>query len=354
MARKGPKLRLGPVLAVIVAALLGGVVGGLIVNALRSDDDSTATDAAGACAATSVAERDLPAVVTIKAAGTGGQGTGSGSIIRPDGYVLTNNHVISGAAAGGSVEVVFNDGETVAARIKGRDPTTDLAVLKVPESDVPKVISLGETSEVRFGAPVIALGAPLGLSNTVTSGIVSTLDRTISVADGPSRALLVDAIQTDAAINPGNSGGALVDCDGKLIGIPTAGATVPNTAGGASTGSVGIGFAIPIDLAKLVSEEIIRTGEANHSYIGLQATLAQSPDGTPTGLRVTAVDPAGPAAQAGLEAGDLITAIDGEEATSSDQLLALTLTKRAGAALELEVESAGATQTLTVTLGTKP
>jgi putative serine protease PepD len=352
-SNQGPNLRRGPVLAVIVAALVGGVIGGLIVDALRSDGSSDA-ESPGACPATSVAERDLPSVVTIKVGGAAGQGTGSGTIIRPDGYVLTNNHVIATAASGGRVEVVFNDGDTAAATIKGRDPTTDLAVLKVPEADAPKTIALGESSEVRFGAPVIALGAPLGLSNTVTSGIVSSLDRTISVPDGPSRALLVDAIQTDASINPGNSGGALVDCDGKLVGVPTAGATVPNAAGEPSSGSVGIGFAIPIDLANLVAEEIIRTGEAHHAYLGLQATLVQSPDGTQRGLQVTAVDPTGPAAQAGLATGDLITTIDGDPATSSDQLLALTLKNRAGDTLELEVERNGAPQTVTLTLGTAP
>jgi putative serine protease PepD len=352
------KLRTGPVIAVLVAAVVGAVAGGLIAAAVGSDDDdgSSAGGSEGACAATEVAERDLPSVVTIKVAGAAGQGSGSGSIIRPEGYVLTNNHVIAAAAGGGRVEVVFNDGETEQATIVGRDPSTDLAVLKVPESEALRPIELGESAEVRIGAPVIALGAPLGLANTVTGGIVSALERTVSVpGEGPRTfALLVDAIQTDAAINPGNSGGALVDCDGRLIGVPTAGATVPNAAGEASAGSVGIGFAIPTYLAMIVAEEIIATGHAEHAYIGLQAGLVQGPDGKPGGLRIVAVDPTGPAAQAGLKTGDVITRIDGDAVTSSDQLIALTLTKRAGATLEVEFERDGATHTVSVTLAGAP
>jgi putative serine protease PepD len=354
--RRGTRFRWGPVVAVIVAAILGGIVGGLIVDATRSDDDNGTAAGDAACAATTVADRDLPSVVTIKVAGAGGQGTGSGSIIDTDGHVLTNNHVIASAAAAGRVEVVFNDGETAEATIVGRDPSTDLAVLKVAGPEALHPIALAATDEVRIGAPVIALGAPLGLSNTVTSGIVSAVGRNVSVpgTDAQATALLVDAIQTDASINPGNSGGALVDCAGRLVGVPTAGATVPNASGERSAGSVGIGFAIPVDLAKTVADEIISTGHAEHSYLGLQASLVQAPDGSPSGLRVVAVDPAGPAAQAGIEAGDLITEVDGEPVTGSDQLLALTLTKRAGAQVEMQLERQGAAQAVTVTLGKAP
>jgi putative serine protease PepD len=356
--RRRTNVRTGPIVAVVVAALLGGVAGGLIVDALRSDDDNSSGGgtSAGACAATTVAERDLPSVVTIKVAGAGGQGTGSGSIIRADGYVLTNNHVIAAAASEGRVEVTFNDGETATAQITGRDPTTDLAVLKVPDSENLHPIAIGDSSETAIGAPVIALGAPLGLSNTVTSGIVSALDRMITVpGEEPARtALLVDAIQTDASINPGNSGGALVDCDGRLIGVPTAGATVPNAAGERSAGSVGIGFAVPIFLAETVADEIIETGHAEHAYVGLRTGLVQGPEGTPAGLRVVAVDPNGPAAQAGIQPGDVITEIEGEPARSGDQLLALTLKQRAGSTIELEVERGGQQRTVTVALTAAP
>ncbi len=354
---RGTRFRWGPVIAVAVAALLGGVVGGLIVNATRSDNDDGSAEAGdAACAATTVADRDLPSVVTIRVAGAGGQGTGSGSIMDTDGHVLTNNHVIASAASAGRVEVVFNDGETTQATIVGRDPSTDLAVLELAGGEALHPIKLAASDEVRIGAPVIALGAPLGLSNTVTSGIVSAIGRNISVpgTDAHATALLVDAIQTDASINPGNSGGALVDCAGRLVGVPTAGATVPNASGERSAGSVGIGFAIPVDLAKTVADEIIGTGHAEHSYLGLQATLDQAPDGSPTGLRVVAVDPTGPAAQAGIEAGDLITEVDGEPVTGSDQLLALTLTKRAGEQVQMQVERQGAAHSVTVTLDSAP
>jgi putative serine protease PepD len=350
--RRGGGFRTGPVIAVVVAALLGGVAGGLIVDALEDGDGGSSAATEAGCSATSVAERDLRSVVTIKVVGAGGGGSGSGSILDTDGHVLTNNHVIAAAASAGHVEVVFNDGETSDATIVGRDPSTDIAVLKLADTEGLQPIALGDSSEVRIGAPTIALGAPLGLSNTVTSGIVSALDRNVSVpGEGSQAALLVDAIQTDASINPGNSGGALVDCEGRLIGVPTAGATVPNASGEASAGSVGIGFAVPANLAKAVADEIIATGKVEHGYIGLQASPAQAPDGEPAGLRVAAVDPVGPAAQAGIQVGDVITAVEGEAVDSSDQLLALTLTRRAGSTLKMEIERAGATHSVTITLG---
>ena len=208
-------------------------------------ESSTAgSSTVSACAVTPVADGVIPSVVTIAASGSGGGGTGSGEVIRSDGYILTNNHVISVAASGGSVQVLFADGQTEAATITGRDPQTDLAVLHVQPSRGLKVIALGSSSTVKVGEPVVAIGAPLGLSGTVTSGIISALDRNVQVpGDNDQSALLVSARQTDAAINPGNSGGALVNCAGQLIGVPTAGATVPNSGGG----SIGLGFAIPVD-----------------------------------------------------------------------------------------------------------
>jgi putative serine protease PepD len=354
-SRRRGGLRTGPIIAVCVAAILGGLIGALIVSSTSSDGDSSG-GGAGACDATSVATNDLPSVVTIKVTGADGNGgSGSGSILDTEGHILTNNHVIAAAATGGHVGVIFNDGETASATITGRDPATDLAVIKVDHAGDLHPITLGESQDVKIGAPTIALGAPLGLSNTVTSGIVSALDRNVAVpGEGSRPALLVDAIQTDASINPGNSGGALVDCDGKLIGVPTAGATVPNANGESSSGSVGIGFAVPIELAKAVAEEIISTGKVEHAYIGLQATPAQGTDGTPAGLRVVAVDHNGPAAEAGIKVGDTITEIEGEAVHGSDQLLAQTLTRRAGDSLKLTVERDGSPSTVTVTLGGSP
>jgi putative serine protease PepD len=345
------------------ALVVGGVVGGVIAAATTSPASSATTgssSAAGsstvsACAVTPVADQVLPSVVTIAASGSGGSGTGSGEVIQSDGYILTNNHVISIAANGGSVQVLFSDGQTTPATITGRDPQSDLAVLHVQPSHELKVIALGSSASVKVGEPVVAIGAPLGLSGTVTSGIISALDRTVEVpGENDKSALLVSAMQTDAAINPGNSGGALVNCAGQLIGVPTAGATVPGSGGG----SIGLGFAIPVDLAKTIADEIIATGRVTHAFFGLQtipippAAAAQA--GVPEGLFVQAVTPGGPAAMAGLRADDVITTIDGEPATSNIQLQELTLTKKPGDTVSIGYTRAGQATTATITLGAQP
>jgi len=298
-------------------------------------------------------------VVTISARGTGGGGTGSGEVIKSDGYILTNNHVIAIAANGGSVEVLFSDGTSQPATIVGRDVQTDLAVLKVQDTQGLKPIALGSSSSVQVGQPVVALGAPLGLSGTVTSGIVSALDRTVEVpAEDNKNALLVSAVQTDAAINPGNSGGALVNCADQLIGVPSAGATVPTENGGSSAGNIGIGFAIPVDIAKTISNEIIATGTVTHAFFGLQTVpipeAAAAEAGVSGGLYVAGVVPGGPAASAGLREGDVITEIDGAPATSNVQLQELTLTKKPGETVTLTYVRDGKTNKATVTLGSTP
>jgi putative serine protease PepD len=261
----------------------------------------------------------------------------------------------SGRLADRSVHVLFADGQSAAATITGRDPQTDLAVLKVQVSHQLKVIALGSSSSVKVGQPVVALGAPLGLSGTVTSGIVSALDRTVEVPGENDRsALLVSAMQTDAAINPGNSGGALVNCAGQLVGVPTAGATVPGSGGG----SIGLGFAIAVDLAKTIADEIIATGRVTHAFFGLSTVpippAAAAQAGVPEGLFVQAVTPGGPAAMAGLRADDIITTIDGQPATSNIQLQELTLTKKPGDTVSLGYTRAGHSATATVTLGAQP
>jgi putative serine protease PepD len=351
----------------IPAFAVVGVGAGFIGAAIASPDSAVAVSSAGnvaassaaACAVTSVADNVLPSVVTITASGQAGAGTGSGEVIRTDGYILTNNHVISPAVSGGKVEVTFATGTSVPATIVGRDILTDLAVLKVsPPKDL-KAIALGSSESVRVGEPVVALGAPLGLSGTVTSGIVSALDRTVEVpAENDSSALLVSAVQTDAAINPGNSGGALVNCSGELVGVPSAGATVPSPSGGASAGSVGLGFAIPVDLAKTIANEIISTGRVTHAFFGLQALpippAAAAEAGLSEGLFVAGVVADGPAAKAGLRQGDVITKVDGQPATTSVQLQELTLTKGPGTKVTIDYERSGTAGTATVTLGTQP
>jgi putative serine protease PepD len=353
-----------PWLVLAGALVVGGVAGGAIVAATKSSAAPTTSGSGGSaqvsvCNVTSVANQVIPSVVTISASGRGGSGTGSGEVIRSDGYILTNNHVIAIAANGGSVEVQFSDGQTAPATITGRDPQTDVAVLKVDTSRKLQVIALGSSSSVQIGEATVVIGAPLGLSGTVTSGIVSALDRTIQVpAEDDKTALLVGAIQTDASINPGNSGGAMVNCSGQLIGVPTAGATVPSPSGESSGGSIGLGFAIPVELADTIADEIIATGSVTHSYFGLASVpippAAAAQGGVPQGLFVQTVVPGGPAAQAGLREGDVIIKINGEPATSTVQLQELTLTKRPGATVQLEYWRDGQTATATVTLGTQP
>jgi putative serine protease PepD len=346
------------------ALVIGGVVGGVIGAATKSSaapaaPSSSTSSQVSACNVTAVANEVSPSVVTISASGKGGAGTGSGEVIESDGYILTNNHVISIAANGGSVEVQFSDGQTAPATITGRDPMTDLAVLKVNTSRKLPVIPMGTSSSVQVGEATVVIGAPLGLSGTVTSGIVSALDRTIQVpADNDTTALLVSAIQTDASINPGNSGGAMVNCSGQLIGIPSAGATVPSSSGESSGGSIGLGFAIPVDLAKTIADEIISTGTVTHAYFGLATVslpeAAAAEGGVPQGLFVQSVVAGGPSAQAGIQIGDVITKINGAAATSTVQLQELTLTKKPGDTVQLETWRNGTTSTVTVTLGTQP
>jgi len=226
-------------------------------------------------------------------------------------------------------------------------------------SDLRGKAALGASSSLRVGEATVVIGSPLGLSGTVTSGIVSALDRTVQVpGENDTTALLVSAIQTDASINPGNSGGAMVNCSDQLIGIPTAGATVPSSSGESSGGSIGLGFAIPLDLAKTISDEIIATGSVTHAFFGLQTLpippVAAEQAGVPGGLYVRAVTPGGPAAQAGLQAEDVITHINGEPATSNVQLQELTLTKKPGDTVSLDYWRNGHTAKTSVTLGIQP
>jgi putative serine protease PepD len=339
-----------------LGALVAGAAGGAIVAASDRDDTTTVAGAAATCRATSIATQGLPSVVKISIQGARAGGTGSGEIIRRDGYILTNNHVISAAANGGSISVLFSDGTSTDAQLVGRDPQTDLAVVKVQGDQSLPVITFGDSARLRTGDDVFALGAPLGFPNTVTRGIVSALERTVEVpSDGTSTALLVAAVQTDAAINPGNSGGALVDCATRLVGVPTAGAVVPSESGG-SVGNIGIGFAIPSNLAKSVSDEIIASGHVTHSSFGIQVAplvpAAPGERGTTHGVFVTGVVPGGPSDQAGLQAGDIITGIDGKLVTGAEDVQAVTLTKKPGDKVEVAYERNGARQTTTVTLGT--
>jgi putative serine protease PepD len=359
MAPRGPQSRrLSPwILAAgaAVIAVVGGVVGGVIVHATTNSSGSGASGADTRCPAVAVSDKVLPSVVTLSVSNGAAQGSGSGEIIRTGGYILTNDHVISAGAVGGTIDVLFSSGHTERATLVGRSVAWDLAVVKVQDTGDLPVITIGRSESVRVGQPVVALGAPLGLSGTVTSGIVSALGRDVSVpVSGGETARLPGAIQTDASINPGNSGGALVDCSGRLVGINTAIATVPTASGEAGGGSVGIGFAIPVDLATVVADQLINTGR----FVPLATGLVTTPiprsvadeAHTENGLFVQTVSPGGPAAQAGLRPGDIIISADGKPTSTPDSVLLATLQKRVGDKLRVEYLRSGQTQTATLTL----
>jgi putative serine protease PepD len=354
------------IVAALVVGLLAGLLGGFIGQKLAGTTSgapgtarSSSSGTTGSCDAVSIANSVLPTIVTIQVQNGDAGGVGSGEIVRSDGYIVTNNHVISPAATGGSITVVFSSGEQVAATLVGRDPKTDLAVLKVSSSDKLPTIGIGNSAKVVVGEPVVALGAPLGLSSSVTAGIVSALGRNVPVpSDNGTNALLAGAIQTDASINPGNSGGALVDCAGNLIGINTAIATVPNASGEAGGGSVGIGFAVPVDQAMAITKELIANGKVAYPYFGV--SVAPIPPAVARkfnvtdGLYVQSVTPGGPSAQAGLQPGDVITSVDGHAATSPETLTAITLTKKVGDTVDVKYLRDGSSKTTTVTLGAAP
>jgi len=339
-----------------IAAVVGLGTGAL--GAWLAGSPARTASSAGSCDAVAVSSAVLPAVVTIHVDGAGGSGVGSGGIVRKSGYILTNDHVIAAGANGGRITVAFANGRTVDATLVGRDPRSDLAVLKVSTGAALPVISLGDSGDVVVGQPVVALGAPLGLSSTVTAGIVSALGRDVPVPSGGGTTTLAGAIQTDAAINPGNSGGALVDCRGELIGINTAISTVPNAQGVGGGGSVGIGFAVPVNWAMRVADQLIEDGSVTYAYFGAEVTpiprsVAQR-WGIDDGLFVQAVDPNGSVAAAGIAPGDIITAIDGRPAARNDVLTRLMFTKKAGDTLTVTYLRDGATRTSTVTLVAEP
>ena len=368
---KKPDSKIWIVLAgALVLGLIGGLIGGFAGGFAgeRADSSNTSGSSGSAtsgasgdlsqivCDATQVADTVLPAIVTISVESSSGSGVGSGSIIREDGYILTNNHVISAAATEGTITVLFSNGESETATLVGRAPKADIAVLKVDASAKLPAIAIGDSESLVVGQPVVALGAPLGLSSTVTTGIVSALGRDVTVPSDDDRlALLAGAIQTDAAINPGNSGGALVDCTGAQIGVNTAIATVGSSE---ASGNVGIGFAVPMSLAQSIVEQLIENGTVTYPYMGIAVVLisadAAEKFGTPQGLFVDSVTPGSPAADAGIQEGDIITKLDGQSATTLTALTRIQLTKKVGDVVSVTYLRDGTETTTDVTLGTEP
>src|SRR5690606_8161238 len=294
-----------------------------------------------------------------------GQTGGSGVILTEDGLILTNNHVVSSAGSGGQVTVKFSDGLTAPATVKGTDPSTDVAVLQAEGVSGLRKATLGDSDRIRVGDPVLAIGSPLGLEGSVTAGIVSALNRTLTVGgeerrlppgwggerQGGAPTTIGGAIQTDAAINPGNSGGALVNAAGQVIGINTAIATA------GSQGNIGVGFAIPINTAKRIADQLAESGTATHAFLGVTVrdTTVQL-NGRPTpGAEVGSVTGDGPAAQAGVTAGDVITKIGDRRIEGADDVVAAVRGFKPGDRVTITVVRDGKERTVTVTLGeTRP
>ena len=282
----------------------------------------------------SVAQKVLPSVVSITVEAGNSGDTGSGSIISEDGTIITNNHVIAGAANGGKISVTLNDGTTYPADIVARDPETDIAVIKAQGASDLTPISLGDSSKLEVGQEVVAVGSPLGLDATVTSGIISAQNRPVQASSESSdQSTLIDAIQTDAAINPGNSGGALVDMDGNLIGIPSVIASLGSSSMSQGSGSIGLGFAIPIDQARDIAEQLIKNGKVQHPVIGVQVAK----ESTAHGAVIVDVPSDSDAAKAGLKRGDVVTKVDGRTIDSGLSLIAAIRSHKVGDTVKMEV-----------------
>ncbi|MFD3869141.1 S1C family serine protease [Streptomyces sp. NPDC058623] len=364
----------GLIAAVLVAALLAGGVGGGIGYwaAERSEGGSGSTTISATTpkdlkrdsgSIAGLAAASLPSVVTIEAsasAGDGEGGTGTGFVYDQQGHILTNNHVVASAANGGKVSAIFSDGKKYEAEVIGRAQGYDVAVLKLknPPAGL-KPLALGDSDKVAVGDSTIAIGAPFGLSNTVTTGIVSAKNRPVASGDGSgSKNSYMSALQTDASINPGNSGGPLLDGRGAVIGINSAIQSAGNGGfGGGQAGSIGLGFAIPINQAKNVAESLIKTGKPVYPVISVSVDLQAKTDGAKVSEQGAPanelVDPNGPAGKAGLKPGDLITEFGGKPVDSGPTLISMIWTYKPGDTVKLTYQRDGKPTTVDITLGSR-
>ncbi|MDQ0795145.1 S1C family serine protease [Streptomyces sp. B1I3] len=362
----------GLVAAVAVAALVAGGIGGALGFWAADSSDGSSSGSTTVAASNSpkdfkraagtvagVAAQALPSVVTIDAqSGDGEGGTGTGFVYDKEGHILTNNHVVASAADSGQLTATFSDGKKYDAEVVGRAQGYDVAVLKLknaPDGLTP--LPLGDSDKVAVGDSTIAIGAPFGLSNTVTTGIISAKDRPVASGDGSSnKNSYMSALQTDASINPGNSGGPLLDAGGAVIGINSA---IQSTSGGgvgqSQAGSIGLGFAIPVNQAKNVAEQLIKTGQPVYPVIGATVTMEEKTGGaviSDQGAGGTpAVTPNGPAAQAGLKAGDVITKFNDTVVESGPTLIGEIWTHKPGDKVTITYKRDGRTATAELTLG---
>ncbi|MDP9026001.1 MAG: trypsin-like peptidase domain-containing protein [Actinomycetota bacterium] len=397
--------------ALAVGAIVGGAAGGGVVAAAMSSSDRSSSTSASTpqtitvnnkddvSTTTAVAAKAGPSVVTISVATSAESGTGSGVVLTSDGYVLTNTHVVTldGASAAGTIEVTAANGKLYKATVVGTDPIVDLAVIKLTDASGLQPIEFGNSNNLNVGQKAIAIGAPLGLSNTVTDGIISSLNRSIQIASSAvpnsssgdtstpgsgsspfnfwnfgggsggtgsggsggttttpttqSAEISLPVIQTDAPINPGNSGGALLDSSGKLIGINVAIASTGSTDASSQSGSIGVGFAIPAQLAKRISGEIIKDGKGSHGLLGASVTTATSSSSSVVGALIAEVSSGGGADKAGLKKGDVVTSFNGIPITDSTDLTAQVRSLAAGSTAKVTFVRGSDSSTVSVTLG---
>lgn len=329
-ASKKPSLPTASIVVLaLVAGLLGGVLGGDATKGLISRGvnlvSSTSTIERSPDSVAGIAARVLPSVVSIETMSSDGGGTGSGFVIDSNGYLLTNNHVVADSL---TIKVLLNDGREYSAKILGRDESYDLAVLKIETTGL-KALQFGDSDKVQVGDAVIAFGSPLGLSGTVTQGIISAKDRPVTAGDSNSATSFISALQTDAAINPGNSGGPLVDATGAVIGVNSAIASLGSSLGSQS-GSIGLGFAIPINQARKTADQLIKDGKATYPVIGVAVDMNYNGGGALIAKSATAILAGGPADKAGLRAGDLIISIDGVKIKTPEELIVQIRTNSVG------------------------
>ena len=359
--RRAPLLPIA--LLALVLGLGGGAAGAWLFDQAGQDDatgvqtttvplvDSRGTAAGGngSSQVFGVADQVLPSVVSIDVQGTSSEVTGSGFVYDSRRHVVTNNHVIEPAVDGGDIRVLLPGGDEVGATIVGRSPSYDIAVIQLDDGGpVLKAAAIGRSDNVEVGQSVVAVGSPLGLNSTVTSGIISATERPVT-AGGEGETSYINALQTDAAINPGNSGGPLVDLDGSVIGVNSAIATVDGASSGSQSGNIGVGFSIPIDQVVHTVEQIIATGHAVYPIIGAEVDTSLDMGGA----KIDRVDGGSPAERAGIESGDLVTEINGQPVNDGVELIVKIRSFAPGEQVTLTVQRDGDTQSVDVTLASK-
>ena len=345
-------LRSALLIALVVGVIAGtfgaassGSLFGRSVNLVKS----TAAIERPAGSVAEIAQRVLPSVVSIETRSSDGGSSGSGFVIDSSGYILTNNHVIDSAAiSGGQIKVRLSTGNSYTARVIGRDGSYDLAVLKITAPNL-KALQFGDSDAVAVGDSVIAIGSPLGLSGTVTLGIISAKNRAVTAGEREEENSFINALQTDAAINPGNSGGQLVDSTGAVIGVNSAIATLGSSFG-PRTGSIGLGFAIPINQARKTADQLIKTGKATYPVMGISVDMNFSGTGAMIAKTAGAIIPGGPASLAGMKSGDVITEIEGRVITSPEELIVAIRSHSVGEEIEITYLRSGVSKSVRLTL----